>query len=601
MRYRYAIVIDKLELGPYNFPTMSSRDVIKKYFYFVLKRPGFYWGGIFMLALGAALSRFTPLIYGEIVGNIEKQGSYTYIIFLIGTLLLLKFGSNVVLVIKDVLGDVVLVKAIRDSKIEYIQALQSTDYEYHTNKSSGSLISLAKRGEAAVFTAFGDINNSALIQVFNFIFTVIIMFSLHVQMALIVMAVVLSTLAVSVLLVKRNIGYRKQVNREEDKITGIVVDNLIGFETVKIFATENREKQRLSRAFDPWDRAAFNYFKSFKEIDLSLSFASTLALGLVFWFGLESIQSGAITTAVFVAAMVYVFDLTGGLHQVVYNLRNLAKTHTDLVKYFEVMELKSEIAEAPDAQPLVDVAGRIEFSNVSFKYNKSGSVLKDISLSIEPNQTVALVGESGSGKTTLTKLLMRFYDVNSGSIKIDGHDLRNIRIHDLRRSIGLVPQEPVMFNDTIAYNIAYGRENATQEEIEAAAKKANLHKFIMQLPEGYTTRVGERGIKLSGGQKQRLAIARVILENPEIVIFDEATSQLDSANEKKIQEAFANLTHNKTTVIIAHRLSTIMKADKIVVFDKGHIVETGKHEELLAQNGIYYKLWKLQTETGAAL
>jgi ATP-binding cassette subfamily B protein len=268
----------------------------------------------------------------------------------------------------------------------------------------------------------------------------------------------------------------------------------------------------------------------------------------------------------------------------------------DLQKYFEVMELKPTIKDSPNAVAIKEVKGNIEFDDVSFAYHKGQKVLKDINLHIRPDETIALVGQSGSGKTTITKLLMRFYDVSQGEIKLDDQDLRDLKIYDLRRAIGLVPQEAVLFNDTIAYNIAYGKSDATQEEIEEATKKANLHEFVMKLPRKYGTIVGERGVKLSGGQKQRLAIARVILENPEIIIFDEATSQLDSSNERKIQQAFQNLTKNKTTIIIAHRLSTVMDADRIIVFKQGQIVQQGKHQELIKQDGVYKHLWQLQTQ-----
>jgi ATP-binding cassette subfamily B protein len=260
------------------------------------------------------------------------------------------------------------------------------------------------------------------------------------------------------------------------------------------------------------------------------------------------------------------------------------------------MELKPTIKDSPNAVAIKEVKGNIEFDDVSFAYHKGQKVLKDINLHIRPDETIALVGQSGSGKTTITKLLMRFYDVSQGEIKLDDQDLRDLKIYDLRRAIGLVPQEAVLFNDTIAYNIAYGKSDATQEEIEEATKKANLHEFVMKLPRKYGTIVGERGVKLSGGQKQRLAIARVILENPEIIIFDEATSQLDSSNERKIQQAFQNLTKNKTTIIIAHRLSTVMDADRIIVFKQGQIVQQGKHQELIKQDGVYKHLWQLQTQ-----
>jgi ATP-binding cassette subfamily B protein len=266
------------------------------------------------------------------------------------------------------------------------------------------------------------------------------------------------------------------------------------------------------------------------------------------------------------------------------------------------METEPSIKEKKNAKKIGDISKGISFSNVSFTYTESEDgeekeyVLDGIDFDIKLDETVAFVGKSGSGKTTLAKLLMRYYDVDEGSIEVNGIDVRDLKLKSLRKAIGLVPQDPTMFNETIKYNISYGNPDASMEEIKEAAKSVALDKFIETLPKGYDTVVGERGIKLSGGQRQRLAIARVMLENPEIIIFDEATSQLDSENEKAIQEAFDNLTEHKTTVVIAHRLSTIMHADKIVVFDEGKIVESGTHNDLMALGGIYAMLWKLQTE-----
>jgi ABC-type multidrug transport system fused ATPase/permease subunit len=268
----------------------------------------------------------------------------------------------------------------------------------------------------------------------------------------------------------------------------------------------------------------------------------------------------------------------------------------------DIMDTDPTVKECENAKDIGKISKGISFNDVSFTYTQTEDgeerqyVLEDIDCDIELGKTVAFVGKSGSGKTTLAKLLMRYYDVDKGSITINGINVKDLKLKSLRKSIGLVPQDPVMFNESIKYNISYGNPEASMDSIKRAAKSAALDRFIDSLPNGYDTVVGERGIKLSGGQRQRLAIARVILENPEIIVFDEATSQLDSENEKAIQEAFENLTEHKTTIVIAHRLSTVMNADKIVVFDEGKIVEIGTHQELMGLDGIYSMLWKLQTE-----
>jgi ATP-binding cassette subfamily B protein len=288
---------------------------------------------------------------------------------------------------------------------------------------------------------------------------------------------------------------------------------------------------------------------------------------------------------------------------IVYKAKDYMKASVDLKKFMDIMDADPAVKESENAKDIGEISKGISFDNVSFTYTQTEDgeerqyVLEDVDCDIELGKTVAFVGRSGSGKTTLAKLLMRYYDVDKGSITINGIDIKDLKLRSLRKSIGLVPQDPVMFNETIKYNISYGNPEASMNGIRRAAKSAALDEFIDSLPKGYDTVVGERGIKLSGGQRQRLAIARVILENPEIVVFDEATSQLDSENEKAIQRAFENLTEHKTTIVIAHRLSTVMNADKIVVFDEGKVVEKGTHQELMELDGIYAMLWKLQTET----
>jgi ABC-type multidrug transport system fused ATPase/permease subunit len=308
------------------------------------------------------------------------------------------------------------------------------------------------------------------------------------------------------------------------------------------------------------------------------------------------------STGVLVTLIGYSTSMIWKAFNLIYKIKDFMKASVDLKKFVDIMETKPDIIEKKNAKDIGEITKGISFKDVSFTYTETGDseekeyVLEDVNFDIELDQTVALVGKSGSGKTTLAKLLMRYYDPDKGSIEINGIDIRDLKFKSLRKSIGLVPQDPVMFNETVKYNVSYGNPDASMDDIISATKNASLHRFIETLPKKYDTVVGERGIKLSGGQRQRLAIARVILENPEIIIFDEATSQLDSENEKAIQEAFKNLTEHKTTIVIAHRLSTIMHADKIIVFDEGKIVETGTHDELMSNKGIYAMLWKLQTE-----
>jgi ABC-type multidrug transport system fused ATPase/permease subunit len=336
--------------------------------------------------------------------------------------------------------------------------------------------------------------------------------------------------------------------------------------------------------------------------DVTVYTITITGAAIVIFSGYRNVLNGLWTTGTLIAITGYATSMIWKSFNIIYKIRDFMKASVDLQKYVDVMETKSKIVDKDDAQNIGKIREGISFNDVSFTYTESEDgedkqyVLKDIDLDIALDETVAFVGKSGSGKTTLAKLLMRYYDVDSGSIYVNGMDVRDIKLKSLRKAIGLVPQDPTMFNESIKYNISYGNPNASMETIKEAARNAAMDKFIESLPDGYDTIVGERGIKLSGGQRQRLAIARVMLENPEIIVFDEATSQLDSENEKAIQAAFENLTEHKTTIVIAHRLSTIMHADKIVVFDEGKIVEVGTHGELMGADGIYSMLWRLQTE-----
>ncbi len=575
---------------------MSLTKIIKKYLYFAWQEKISYIFSIIFMILGALLSAFIPVFYGQIIDNTENKNFDIAIKLSLG-LIIIKIISSLFNLLREIFADNSLIKAFwKNSKLEYIKALQNIDYEFHTNKSSGSLISLAKRGENAIFIAFWEINIIAMRTISEFLITVIILFTINKTIALMLFTSILISFIAGYFLIKLNIKKRIIANKEDDKITGLVVDNLIGFETVKIFAQELWERIRFKNKYKTWVKAHFNYVITFRYIDITLLTISTISLFIILFTSIDAVSKNILTIGSFVTAIYYVFDINNRLFDVVYKFRELAKSYTDLKEYFQIINLKPKIKDKKNSKNINTTTGSIQFQNVSFEYNGEEEVLSNINLKIKPNSKIALVGKSGSGKTTLTKLLLRFYDVTKGEIYIDNINIKNLKLQSLRKLIGLVPQEPILFNDTIKYNIAYAKPNTNESNIFNAAKLANLHDFILTLPKGYNTIVGERGIKLSGGQKQRLAIARIIIADPEIIIFDEATSQLDSVNEKKIQSAFENLTKNKTTIIIAHRLSTIMNTDQIFVFSNGTIVQNGKHKKLINEKGIYQKLWKLQTK-----
>lgn len=493
-------------------------------------------------------------------------------------------------------GDTIAIDAMADAYLTIFRHIHLLDFAYHTKKSSGSLISAMRRGEGAFWSLFHS-GHFRIVDVLIRFFVMVYFFA-NIDKSILLLTAVsfILSVAVSLLFVKFNIKFRKVVNQKDDEISGVIVDNMINFETVKLFAKESWEEQRLKGIYVDWKKAVWNYSYTFRGLDMSFGTVINVSTYLILLYALRLTLQGTLTLGDFVLVATFIQTFFGHLFELIWGLRDIAKSYSDIEKFFGILDNEIEVKNPIHPKKLINAKGEIEFKDVSFAYEKGiRNAVHNIDLKIRQGQTIALVGKSGSGKTTLTKLLLRFFDVNKGKITVDDINLKDLTKADLRKQFGVVPQEPVLFNNTIAYNIAYGRDKASKAEIIAASKLANIHKFITTLPEKYETQVGERGIKLSGGQKQRLAIARMILSNPNIIIFDEATSQLDSVSEKLIQDAFWKASKDKTTIIIAHRLSTIQKADKIVVMEKGRIVEEGTHRSLVEnKESLYNHFWNLQ-------
>ena len=367
-----------------------------------------------------------------------------------------------------------------------------------------------------------------------------------------------------------------------------------GFSVIKSFCREKHEEKR----FAVNNKEYYNVQQRIVRVDARttpvMEFLSMTGVAVVLWFGGKDVINGVWTLGDFTAFILAITQMYQPIKNFAQLNSTIQKAASGSERVFEILDEKVEIFDLPDAKTLDTFSKNIVYKNVSFEYEQNKPILKDINIDIEKGQTVAFVGSSGSGKSTIANLILRFYDVNSGEILVDGTNIKNLTLESLRDKIGVVSQDVFLFNDTIRYNIAYGKLDATDEEIESAARAANAHKFISKMPEGYNTLIGERGMKLSGGEKQRIAIARAMLKNPPILILDEATSALDSESEKLVQEAIETLMKNRTVILIAHRLSTVKNADKIIVIDKGTIAETGKHQELLDKDGIYAKLYNLK-------
>ena len=394
--------------------------------------------------------------------------------------------------------------------------------------------------------------------------------------------------------------FRRAMNEQDSKANTRAVDALINYETVKYFSNERFEQERYDDNLQRLERASIKSQTSLSLLNLGQSVIIASAVTLLVWRATLGVVAGTMTLGDLVLVNALMIQLYIPLNFLGVIYREIKQSMIDMEKMFALLGQNREVADAPDAQPLIHRGGAVRFDNVRFGYDPDRTILHGVSFEIPAGKTVAVVGPSGSGKSTLARLLFRFYDVNAGAISIDAQDIRTVTQQSLRRAIGIVPQDTVLFNDTVEYNIAYGRTGASRAEVEGAAAAAHIHAFITSTPKGYDTMVGERGLKLSGGEKQRVAIARTLLKNPPVLIFDEATSALDSANERAIQEELRSAARNKTALVIAHRLSTVVDAHQILVMELGRILERGTHAELLARGGRYADMWRLQQSTDDA-
>jgi len=568
---------------------------LKTFYSFVARRKALFAFFILLTVITEGLLSIGPYFYKLFVDQFVEL-NYQKLINLLFLFMAVKVVSHILNIVGYYLGDVLVFDAAAKARIAIFKFVQDLDFAFHSSKSTGSLISAFKRGDGAFFNLFFTIHHR-IISVLTNVFVMSYFFTaLDARILLLTIGSFVITLIAAKFLVRINVVKRSLFNKEEDNISGIIVDNMINYETVKLFAKENWEQRRLKEAFLPWKKTLWGYANSFRLIDISIGAIINLTIFFVLFISLNLAVSDKLTVGEFVLIASFLSFFFAQLWDLVWSFRDIAKNYSDIETYFGLLDNKILIKDPSVPSEIEKVDGEIEFKNVHFSYGeRKKNAINGLSLKIRQGQAVALVGRSGSGKTTFVKLLMRFFDPQKGIITLDEVDLRNLKKSVLRSYIGVVPQEPILFNNTIIYNIGYGKENATSQEIKAAAAMANIDQFIETLPEKYETQVGERGVKLSGGQKQRLAIARMILSQPNVIIFDEATSHLDSESENLIQDAFWKARQNKTTIIIAHRLSTVMRADKIVVMENGKIAEMGSHNELLDKKESLYKhFWQLQ-------
>ena len=505
-------------------------------------------------------------------------------------------GGNLIEALSFYLGDKVIIPLSKEIREKVFHKVLELDFAYHVNKNTGSLISAFRRGDGAVFTIFQSVFQELFRVVIALMVTLYFLFRASVPIGMALLGLFFLNLGLIWWLISKNLKYRKEFNKKDDEVAGIISDTMINYETVKFFAAENKEKRRLSDKFQEWSRTFWGYANSFRLMDISIG---TVAGSGILMIMLMTVRQLGKTFSIGDLVMVsgFVTNFYYQFFNLFFRIRDIAKAGTDLEKYLGILDNEIKVKDPTKPAKIDRPEGKIELIKVGFVYPKNKQkVVDDINLTINPGERVAFVGRSGAGKTTLVKLLLRFYDPSQGIIKVDGINIKKIKKSTLRSMVSVVPQEPIMFNNTIKYNLAYGKEKASLKEIREAAERANILEFIEKLPKKWKTEVGERGIKLSGGQKQRLAIARCILADPKILIFDEATSNLDSESEKKIQTALEEVSKDRTVILIAHRFSTIRGADKIVVLSNGTIAEIGKHNDLIKKNGLYKMLWTLQAK-----
>jgi len=541
-----------------------------------------------------------PLVLKQIVDRLTAPAELVLPLALLAAYGAMRLSTTVFTELREFLFAKVTQRAVRTIALQVFRHLHALSLRFHLARQTGGLTRDVERGTRGISTLISFALFSILPTLLEIGLVSAILIARYDPWFIgITLGALVFYIAFTVTITEWRTGFRRAMNELDSRANSRAMDSLINYETVKYFNNEEYEALRYDESMQRWESAAVTSHTSLSLLNIGQSAIIAVAVTLIMWRAMLGVVNHTMTIGDLVLVNAFMIQLYIPLNFLGVIYREIKQALADMERMFRLIEENAEVKDAPGAGPLRVTDGEVRFEHVDFAYEPNRQILFDVSFTIPAGRTIAVVGPSGSGKSTLARLLYRFYDVTSGRITVDRQDLRAVQQASLRATIGIVPQDTVLFNDSIEYNIAYGRPGATHEEIVAAARLAQIHDFVASLPEGYDTPVGERGLKLSGGEKQRVAIARAILKNPHILIFDEATSALDSKSEKLIQAELAQISADRTTLTIAHRLSTIVDADQILVLERGRIVERGTHAELLTRAGAYARMWALQLQERA--